>query len=296
MTRSGRSVALVGVVAAMVAGVLAACTGSVAGGGGSAAPTPSQTGPVSGANMAEHIHNIVLNDDVLLLGTHEGLWSQAPGALPVRVSADAFDVMGFTPAGDRWLASGHPGVGMDAPADLGLMESADQGRSWSEVSLGGRVDFHRLVTSGEVVLGLNSADGRLLRSEDAGRNWTDLGTPGLFDLAIDPADPSLVVGTTQDGPVRSTDGGVNFTAVEAPSLLVLLAWTDKTLYAVDIDGQILASADGGLTWTARGSVGSQPAALTARGRNVAVLADGTVVESTDGGSTFVPRLTNLGGH
>ena len=34
-------------------------------------------------------------------------------------------LMGFAPAADRWLASGHPGPGMDAPADLGLLASAD---------------------------------------------------------------------------------------------------------------------------------------------------------------------------
>ncbi|MDP1876362.1 MAG: hypothetical protein Q8M17_02220 [Actinomycetota bacterium] len=46
------------------------------------------------------------------------------------MSQDAFDVMGLVRAGERWLASGHPGEGMDAPGDLGLIESTDGGRTF----------------------------------------------------------------------------------------------------------------------------------------------------------------------
>lgn len=88
---------------------------------------------------------------------------------------------------------------MDAPADLRLLETTDQGRTWTEVSLGGEVDFHRLVVSGDVVACLNVHDGRLLRPDDDGATWTDLGVPGLYDVAISPADPSIIVGTTENG-------------------------------------------------------------------------------------------------
>ena len=179
-------------------------------------PPPTGTGarepaqPVSGADMAGHIHNLAYDGRQLLIGTHEGLWGRTRVPRRRRCPIEAFDVMGFTPAADRWLASGHPGAGMDAPADLGLLASTDQGRTWTEVSLGGEVDFHRLVTSGDVVVGLNAHDGRLLRSDDDGATWADLGVPGLYDLAVSPADPSVIVGTTENGPVRSTDSGATF--------------------------------------------------------------------------------------
>lgn len=70
-----------------------------------------------------------------------------------------FDVMDFTIDGDRWLASGLPGVGMDAPTNLRLLHSADNGRRWNEVSSSGRVDVRRLVASGTVATGISAADG-----------------------------------------------------------------------------------------------------------------------------------------
>ncbi len=252
--------------------------------------------PVSGADMAGHIHNLAYDGRQLLIGTHEGLWGHDPGAMPAQLSDDAFDVMGFTTADDRWLASGHPGEGMDAPADLGLLQSTDQGQTWTEVSLGGEVDFHRLAASGDVVVGINAHDGRLLRSDDGGTAWTDLGVPGLYDLAISPADPAVIIGTTEDGPVRSTDSGASFEPIADVPLLALLAWTGDTLYGADVDGTIHESTDDGLTWAPRGTLPAQPAALAALDATVAALVDDTVLESVDGGESFTPRITDLAGH
>lgn len=249
-----------------------------------------------GAGIDAHVHNLAVAGDRILLGTHEGLWEQRPGAEPQQVSEEAFDVMGLSLGADRWYASGHPGEGMDAPGDLGLLASDDGGRSWSEVSLGGEVDFHRLVTSGDVILGINAHDGRLLRSEDAGLTWTDLGTPPLFDLAVDPSDAAVVVATSEEGLVRSSDGGRTFAPVATSSLLALLAWTGPTLLAGDTEGRVHSSADGGLTWTPLGTLAAPPSALAAEGQTVAVQVDDDVLVSADGGRTFEPRITDLGGH
>ena len=246
--------------------------------------------------MPGHIHNLAYDGRQLLIGTHEGLWGQDPGATPTQVSNEAFDVMGFTSAADRWLASGHPGEGMDAPSDLGLLQSSDQGRTWTEVSLGGEVDFHRLVTTDGVVVGVNAQDGRLLRSGDDGTTWTDLGVPGLYDLAISPTDPDVIVGTTENGPVRSVDAGATFQSIAGAPLIALLAWTGTTLYGVDVDGQVLQSTDDGTSWTPQGSLPAQPIAFAADGANIAALVDDAILASVDGGASFTPRLTELGGH
>lgn len=259
-------------------------------------PAVEEPTPVSGVGMAEHVHNLAYDGGRLLIGTHQGLWAQASGQEPDQVSRDSFDVMGFTRADDRWLASGHPGPGMDAPADLGLLQSTDQGRTWDEVSLGGEVDFHRLVTSRAVVVGVNAHDGRLLRSDDGGQSWADLGTPGLYDVVIGPADPSLLVGTTPDGPVRSTDGGASFTPVSEAPLLALLAWSGGTIYGIDVDGTVYASTDAGATWGRRGAVSQQPAALAADGDRIAALVGNRIMESSDGGATFSPRIVDIPGH
>jgi hypothetical protein len=246
--------------------------------------------------MAGHVHNLSLDGDRLLIGTHEGLWEQLPGRDPTRLSQEPFDVMGFAQGPERWYASGHPGAGMDGPADLGLLASDDEGVTWQEVSLSGDADFHRLATSGDAILGINAHDGRLLRSEDAGGTWTDLGTPALFDIALDPSNPEVLVATTEEGPVRSTDGGLTLSPVDTPSLLALLAWSGGTLFSVDIQGQIYTSTDAGTTWEPGGALTGQPSALAANGSTVAVQVGDAIHVSKDGGATFETRISDLEGH
>ncbi len=263
--------------------LLTACSSS----GSDSAPAAPEWG---------HIHNLSLEGDTLFMGTHEGMWQQKSAQVPVLVSQPPFDVMGLTRTGDRWLASGHPGPDMDAPGNLGLMESTDDGVTWQAVSLSGEVDFHRLVAAGDVVMGVSAHGGMLLRSEDGGASWFDLGTPPLYDLAVDPTDPQVVVATTEAGPVRSTDGGRTFTPITSSVLLALLAWTGNGLYAASVDGQILQSTDSGATWNTRGMLAGQVEALAADANTLVALVDNTIVESTDGGVSFSPRLTLAGAH
>ena len=259
-------------------------------------PSSASIGPVVAGQEWGRVHNLTLDGDRLLLATHEGLWEQSPGQ-PARLLSDPpFDVMGFAIQGQRMLASGHPGEGQDLPADLGLRESTDRGATWGSVSLEGQVDFHRLSAAGDVVLGLSAHDGRLRRSADVGRTWADLGTPPLFDLALDPADAGHVLGTSEQGPMVSNDGGATFTRIDGAPLLALLSWTSAALYGVTPDGVVHRSSDGGTTWQAAGRVPGQPAALAADGSKLVVLAGKTIVESTDGGATFTPRVTGIAGH
>ncbi len=240
------------------------------------------------------MHNLAYDGPALLLGTHEGLYRQEPGEAAAAAQRDPFDVMGLTNDGSRWLASGHPASGEELPADLGLRAS-DDGATWTTLSLLGEVDFHRLTAAGSTVLGVAAHDGALLRSTDAGSTFTRLDNPGVFDLALDPGDPTSALATTQTGPVSSTDAG-SWAPVAGAPLLALLAWTSSGVYGIAPDGTVHRSTDGGATWAQRGSTGGQPAAAAADGDRVAVLVGGTVLESTDGGSAFTSRLTGIGGH
>ena len=270
--------------------ILTAC------GGSSATSTTVSASAVDGGTLPAHVHNLAYNGDTLLFGTHEGLWEQAHGQAPKAVSAEAFDVMGFTPNGDRWLASGHPAAGSTAPGALGLLESIDEGVTWSPVALSGEVDFHRLVAAGDQLFGINSADNALLRSDDGGRSWTSAGAVPLFDLAVAPDNPDTLMGTTADGPVISTDAGTTFEAAPAPALIAFLAWTPRALVGVAADGQVLESTDRGANWQAKGQVAGPPAAVAADGSRVAVLSGGVVYESSDNGATFTQRVTGITGH
>jgi photosystem II stability/assembly factor-like uncharacterized protein len=265
----------------------------------SASTAPSDTDAaeavdVDGAGWA-HVHNLAYDGTALLLGTHEGLYRQEPGQAPALLSETPFDVMGLAYDGTRWLASGHPGQGEDLPADLGLRASTD-GRAWTTVSLLGEVDFHRLTAAGSTVLGVAAHDGTLLRSTDGGTTWTTMTNPGLFDLALDPDQPTRAVATTQTGPIASDDTGASWSPLAGAPVVAFVAWTQDGLIGVSPDGTIHASDDGGATWTARGNAGGQPAALAADATSVAVLVGSTVRESRDGGATFTDRITGIGGH
>lgn len=244
----------------------------------------------------EHIHNLILTDSGLLLGTHQGLWLQHGMGSSVRMGTSHFDVMGLALAPNGIVASGHPGAGEEQVNDLGLRASRDQGRTWNNISLFGKVDFHRLVASGIAVMGISAHDGGLLRSEDSGKTWQALPNPNLFDLAMDPTDPSMIVGTTQTGLVRSIDGGKTFSAIQGAPLLALLSWDKTHLVGVTPQGALFESVDMGLNWRKLATVNGEPGALSVRGNEIALLAGSTVFYSGDGGATFRPRIIGVMGH
>ena len=294
----GRSLTL-GVALAASLAVLTACsssepntaTSSTTGQGPSAKTTPVVDAPDWG-----HIHNLSLKGETLFVGSHDGMWKQEQQQEPVLVSAPAFDVMGLTQNGDRWLASGHPGPEMNSPGNLGLMASGDGGVTWQSVSLSGEVDFHRLVAADNVVVGLSAHDRTLLRSEDGGQTWLNLGSPPLYDLAVDPKNATVVVATTSDGLVHSADAGRTFTPIASPALLAFLAWTDSGLYSASMDGQVFLSTDEGTTWKARGEMEGQPESFAADASTVISLVGDSIVESLDGGLSFSPRVTGIARH
>jgi hypothetical protein len=286
----------IGLIAA--AGILGTATLAACGAGTTASPSTANpsieaAGAVPAPGGWGHVHNIALDGNRLLLGTHDGLWQQASGQDPAQLSSDAFDVMGLAKSGSALLASGHPPEGSTGPADLGLITSTDGGQTWSEVSLGGKVDFHRLVTSADVVTGISAGDDTLIRSVDGGKTWSDLGKTTLFDIAIDPKNPMQLLGTSNGGPMASSDGGTTFTSVMSAPLIALLAWTNERVYGAGIDGRIYTSADSGVTWTPAGTVGAQPEALAAEGDTVVAVVGSKVVESTDAGATFTDRITGI---
>lgn len=261
---------------------------------GCGAPTARDTisGTEAPSGLFEHVHGVAQDGPAVLLATHEGLFRQVGNEPPERVSDQPFDVMGFTLARNRLLASGHPAPGTDYPADLGLGQSADGGRTWIPVSLLGRVDFHRLRAVGDRVWGITADDGRLLASVDAGRTWTAVSRPGLFDFAVDPVDPTQMVGTTQSGPVSSTDGGRTFASMPGAPVVLLLAWAGTGLYGITPSGTILYRSNGRAGWTQTGTVTGAPQALWADDTRIVVATTRAISVSNDGGRTFTDRVVN----
>ncbi|MDV5149783.1 exo-alpha-sialidase [Streptomyces sp. SBC-4] len=249
-----------------------------------------------------HIHGLGVRGDTLYVATHDGVHTPDAAGRPALVGDRRDDFMGFTvTASGAFLASGHPAPGSGGPADLGLVESTDAGRTWHEKSLGGEVDFHSLDTAPDsTVFGYDSANGRLRVSPD-GVTWEDRAALRALDIAVSPAAPDTVLATTETGVARSADGGRTF-APGKGQVLSYVSWgAPDALFGVDPSGVLFRGTDtgtgSGVRWARVSTVpGGAPQALTvvnAR-RLLAATQDG-VYESRDGGRTFERRVTVTSG-
>ena len=163
------SVALAGVL------VLAGCAQG-AGGTGPAAGTAADTGGVqetavprepgegSAARAPEtvlgypsaHVHAIAATGEgEVLLATHDGLYDVSVN--PAQRIGPVVDWMGFSIGKDGFYASGHPGPGVDLENPVGLMRSADEGKTWESLSRSGVSDFHAMTASKNAVIGFDTA-------------------------------------------------------------------------------------------------------------------------------------------
>jgi len=246
-----------------------------------------------GGTAITHVHTIVRDTatGVILLATHQGLFLLENKKL--TQIGPTVDLMGFTSTGGgRYLASGHPGPGVELPEPLGLVESTNGGQTWSVLSRAGESDFHALTAGPDRILAF---DGQLRTSTD-GRTWETVAIPSdPMALAIAPSGRATLA-TTEEGLLRSTDDGATWTRADTPQLMSLVAWADDhTVVGSGPGGRLLISDDSGLTWTAAeeafGEVTALGASMTGAGAvEILLVADSTVLGITDGGNTIEQLL------
>ncbi|MCH8563627.1 hypothetical protein LTI14_10440 [Nesterenkonia sp. YGD6] len=260
------------------AGALAACSREAP----PAAPDQNTTSPIS------HIHAIVrdpADSAVVLLAAHEGLFRLREQE-SIAVGPE-IDLMGFTVTPDgRYLASGHPGPGVDLPEPLGLIESTDRGETWKVLSRGGESDFHALAASSDRVLGF---DGELRLSAD-GRTWETLPIDSMPASVAIAEGSGAMLAATEAGVLRSDDGAA-WDLLDTPQLIRLLTWVDDTtIVGASVEGHLLISHDVGDSWTVSqqslGEVSALGASSTADGAVEVLLVVGeSVLRTLDGGET-----------
>lgn len=277
--------AAVGGVAALV--TVAGCASGLDPAGTAAPPTA----PAHFTGLpSSHVHGVARDagDGKVYLATHDGLFRYDRTG-PVRVGP-VIDLMGFAVAAPgRFYASGHPGIGVDLPQPVGLIESTNAGRTWTVRARAGQSDFHALTASAKGVLGFDGT----LRATTDGRAWrvTPLPTEPRA-LAASP-DGSRILATTASGVLASRDHGTTWTPVGGAPFL-LAAWADNTAVAgVTPSGGVAVSTDAGATWTTgSATVGSAPQALSASraaGRlEVLVVSESGIEQTDDGGASFKP--------
>lgn len=264
-----------------------ACTSTADGAGATTSGNPA----AAAAQAITHVHAIARDPATgeALLATHQGLFTRQDGAWVA--SGPAIDLMGFTIAADgTYLASGHPGPGIDLPQPVGLIASTDRGRTWTVQSRGGQSDFHALAAGPRGVLGF---DGRLRLSPDR-RDWSELEVPGSpHDLAVSPK-TGVILATTEQGLLRSTDAGATWSSLPTPELVALVDFADdQTVVGASVTGRLVTSRDAGTSWSTGAAqipdVTALSAATRADGTLETLLVSGTaVLVSTDAGQTTQP--------
>jgi photosystem II stability/assembly factor-like uncharacterized protein len=148
-----------------------------------------------------------------------------------------------------------------------------------------------LRAAGPRIYGYDATNGRLMVSGDGGRTWQQRRTTApLIDLAVDPANPDRILGSSEAGLAVSRDAGRSWRRLRAgrPGLMT---WTDRGVALVDGKGRVHQSTDGGRTWNAVGDVGGPPAAMSAHdGELLVALHSNAVMASADGGRTWTLRI------
>jgi len=285
LTRYRPAAALAAAAALML--TLSACTQGPTSGTPAAGTAPSTA--ASGL-PSSHVHGLSVNreTDQVLLATHEGLFDVTKS--PATKIGDTNDLMGFTAATDQgvFYASGHPGPGSNLPNPMGLIKSADGGKTWEQLSRQGESDFHALATTKS---GIVAYDGALRTSPD-GKTWADVPAEFVPAVLAGNQETDTVLATTRDGLQRSTDGGKTWVLVPTASVIQFAAFATGTeVFGVEPDGAVQYSADAGSTWIQTGSIEGQVQAITAvkKGEGKpwiwAATTEGLAV-STDGGTTF----------
>ena len=111
----------------------------------------SAPGPKPIAQM-EHAHSVAADGGNFYLASHHGIYKGSDEGW--NLVGEEFDAMGLTIDKGVFYASGHPGPGQDFPNPLGILESRDNGNTWTPKTFTGEVDFHLLEVSGDAIVGI----------------------------------------------------------------------------------------------------------------------------------------------
>jgi hypothetical protein len=267
-------------------------------------PTEAATPPPPNSGANAFIGSIAVDpsDGTLFLGTGLGLFT-VDGKRQKRVVGEL-----STPDGsgelssnlvvrfngpDELLASGHPEGAGSLPENLGLIRSADGGKTWESISALGEADFHILQASGDHVVAVHVEDADVQVSTDGGRTFERRTPPAPpEDVVVDPRDAARMVVTTAQGTFTSADGGGSWRQRD-PAAGGQLEWVaPDRLYRADAGGVILRSPDGGESWEERGTVDLTVNELASDrdGTLYASVPGGEVRRSTDGGASWRPYV------
>jgi photosystem II stability/assembly factor-like uncharacterized protein len=231
----------------------------------------------------------------MLLATNRGLYDiKGSKATPIRSEVKVKQETGrfgtkvssFAFTGpDKLVGSGHPDS-PTLPGSLGLIESSDDGQSWTAVSRVGLSDLHVIKQESGTLVAFDTTLGATIVSRDGGKTWSELSTPAaaVIDIAVDPSDPAYLIASTGKQVARSTNQGRSWKTL-GPATQAELAWGSKGLFRADEDGTVLSSKDRGVSWSRVGKLDGAPGKLVqvSDGTLYVALDNGAIQRSEDGG-------------
>lgn len=246
-----------------------------------------QFASASGQNIGtlSHIHNVKIFGKQIFLGTHEGLYELKSLNTVALIGSDKFDVMGLSIDGRRIYASGHPGTASKFSEPVGLLFSNNSGKSWKQVALKGKVDFHLLESSGSELYGADSQSGNLFYSSNSGKTWTSRGKNTFNEIAINPSKKGSALGIRNEKLFVTKDSFKSVSELKLDKSLTNLEWNKKSLFATS--GKILLSSnDQGRTWKTLYAFES-PIGTLAQSPELLVATTGNVIwKSNNSGLSF----------
>lgn len=243
------------------------------------------TSDANEVNLAEleHIHSVLTDGEEFFLASHHGLYMWSNDSWQLR--GEEFDVMGLALDDGVFYGSGHPGPSQDLPDPLGVRMSKDSAMTWEPHVLTGEVDFHLLEVVGDTMVGVAANYGQVVASIDFGQTWSALEISTLTSLSMNPSNGNEILLASDGALLLSSDTGTSFNPVDAPDAVVLVAWSEPTIYlATDSALYQAPNLNGGFSRLAEGFSGIQ--SIDAYGDALIVLDEAGVHISKDGGRSF----------
>jgi len=137
------------------------------------------------------------------------------------------------------------------------------------------------------------------RSTNGGDSWQDVSAgiaAKVFDLAVDPNNPSQIYAATEWGVYRSSDAGQTWRGSSNYSYAYGLAVDPANSYVIYAGYQkrIYKSTDGGVTWTAiEGELAGNCRRMAVAGSAVYFGSRAGIYRSTDAGATWAAAQTGI---